>query len=153
MEKYSHGPFEISGYQVTIPDPSSEMDIIMSAWRRWFTENMADLVIEKESPWLHAVYYNYHDSTDMNKKWYDMVIGYMTRTWAIQKDPSITTVQIPAQDYRYTTLTDISPESIFGTWKEINHTPQPELARSYGYDLDMYNADHTELTIAVSVTE
>ena len=82
-----------------------------------------------------------------------MLIGYITADGAVQADPTITTIQIPAQDYRYTTTTDITPENIFGTWSTINHTPTSELPRSYGYDLDMYNEKHSELTIAVSVNE
>lgn len=82
-----------------------------------------------------------------------MLIGYITKIGLIQKNPTIITLKIPAQDYRYTTITDISPEAIFGTWNTINSTPVSELARSYGYDLDMYNETHTELTIAVSVSE
>ena len=80
-----------------------------------------------------------------------MLIGYITKTGTTQSSPQITTIQIPAQDYRYTTLDDISPESIFGTWNTINNTPTSELARNYGYDLDMYNETHTGMTIAVSV--
>jgi hypothetical protein len=60
-----------------------------------------------------------------------MLIGYVIETGSIQENPRITTIKIPAQDYRYTTLTDISPESIFGTWTQINHTPATELPRSY----------------------
>jgi hypothetical protein len=82
-----------------------------------------------------------------------MLIGYITKTGTTQTDPTITTIQIPAQDYRYTTITDISPEAIFGAWNTINQTSSSELARNYGYDLDMYNEAHTELTIAVSVSE
>lgn len=82
-----------------------------------------------------------------------MLIGYITKTGTTQSSPQITTIQIPAQDYRYTTLDDISPESIFGTWNTINNTPASELARNYGYDLDMYNETHTGMTIAVSVSE
>ncbi len=82
-----------------------------------------------------------------------MLIGYITKTGSIQKDPQITMLTIPAQDYRYTTITDISPEGIFGKWKEINATPASQLARNYGYDLDMYNEAGTDLTIAVSVSE
>ncbi len=82
-----------------------------------------------------------------------MLIGYITKTGLIQKKSTIITLKIPDQDYRYTTITDISPEAIFGTWNTINSTPVSELARSYGYDLDMYNETHTELTIAVSVSE
>ena len=48
MEKYSHGPFEISGYQVTIENPENERQVIMTAWQKWFEKNMADLVIERE---------------------------------------------------------------------------------------------------------
>ena len=82
-----------------------------------------------------------------------MLIGYVTKTGITQTHPSIITIQIPAQDYQYITLSDISPESIFGAWSTINSTPQSELARSYGYDLDMYNETHTGIIIAVSVKE
>jgi predicted transcriptional regulator YdeE len=77
----------------------------------------------------------------------------MTKTGTIQTDPTVTTITIPAQDYRYVTTNEISPENIFGMWNTINATPASELARNYGYDLDMYNEAHTELTIAVSVSE
>jgi predicted transcriptional regulator YdeE len=82
-----------------------------------------------------------------------MLIGYITKTGVVQTDPTITTIQIPAQDYRYVTTNEISPENIFGMWNTINTTPASELPRNYGYDLDMYNEAHTELTIAVSVSE
>jgi hypothetical protein len=80
-----------------------------------------------------------------------MIIGYITRDGVVQPDSSITTIQIPAQDYRYMTLTDISPGNILKSWTAVNNTPVSELARSYGYDLDMYNEAHTEMTLAVSV--
>ena len=153
MEKYSHGPFQVTGYKVTIHWPVGEGDTVMQAWKLWFEENMGDRVVEKTYPSLHAVYYNYQHPHDPEKNQYDMIIGYITRDGASQTDPSITTVQIPAQDYRYTTLDDISPENILRAWTNINTTPASELPRSYGYDLDMYNEAHTEMTIAVSVSE
>lgn len=153
MEKYSHWPFEVSGYKVSILDPISERNIIMTTWKEWFEKNMAELVTEKEFPGLHAVYYNYKNPLDQSKKWYDMLIWYVTKTGAIQKNPSIRTIKIPSQDYRYTTINDISPESIFGTWKDINSSSPAELQRTYGFDLDMYDEAHTRLTIAVSVSE
>lgn len=153
MQKYSHGPFEISGYKVTVHGPVGEGDTIMQAWRLWFEENMGERVKEKLSNSLHAVYYNYQHPRDPEKNQYDMIIGYITRDDAIQTDPMIATVKIPAQDYRYTTLDDISPDAIFGAWQAINQTPSSELARSYGYDLDMYDESHTGMTIAVSVKE
>lgn len=125
----------------------------MDTWRLWFTENIGDRVIEKIYPSLHAVYYNYQNPRDPEKNQYDMIIGYMTKEGVTQTDSTITTIKIPTQDYRYTTITDISPESIFDTWQKINTTPPSELHRSYGYDLDMYNTEHTELTIAVSVSK
>lgn len=125
----------------------------MDAWRLCFTESMGVRVIEKVYPSLHAVYYNYQNPLDSEKNQYDMIIGYVTQDGAIQTDPTISTVKIPAQDYRYMTLSDISPENILKSWTTINKTPVSELARSYRYDLDMYNEAHTELMIAVSVKE
>lgn len=153
MDSYSHWPFEVSGYKVTIHGPVGEDNTVMDAWRLWFTENMGDRVVEKSYPSLHAVYYNYQYPRDAEKNQYDMIIGYITRDGTTQTDPTITTVQIPAQDYRYTILDDISPESILRAWTTINTTPTSELARNYEYDIDMYNEAHTEMTIAVSVSE
>ncbi len=153
MDKYSHGPFEVSGYKVTIHGPVGEWDSIMTVWKKWFTENMWDLITDKEYPSIHAVYYNYQHPLDSEKNEYDMIIGYITKTGVIQENPLITTIKIPAQDYRYITLTDISPESIFGAWSTINSTPLSELQRSYAYDLDMYDESQTSMTIAVSVNE
>lgn len=68
MEKYSHGPFEVSGYRITIENPTDERQVIMTAWKLWFTDNMADLVIDKEYPSVHGVYYSYHDHDDLEKK-------------------------------------------------------------------------------------
>lgn len=80
-----------------------------------------------------------------------MLIGYITQDGAVQTDSMITTVQIPAQNYEYMTITDISPDNIFGTWDALNKMPYSALTRNYGYDLDMYNEAHTEMTIALSV--
>lgn len=153
MEKYSHGAFEVSGYHVRIGSPENEREVIMNAWKDFFTDAWSERISDKAYPTVHAVYYNYHDTLDLSKKWYDMLIGYITTDGVTQTDASITTIHIPAQDYRYTTTTDITPENIFGTWNTINHTPASELPRSYGYDLDMYNETHSSLTIAVSVDE
>jgi len=79
-----------------------------------------------------------------------MLIGYMTEAGSVQ-DEKYTTIQIPAQDYQYTTVGGKLPDRLIETWMKINDTPQSELPRSYGYDLDMYNADGTEVTVAISI--
>ena len=68
MEKYSHGPFEVSGYRVTIANPEKENEIIMTAWKDFFSENMSDRITDKEYPTVHTVYYNYHDAHNLEKK-------------------------------------------------------------------------------------
>ena len=55
MEKYSHGPFEITGYQLTIESPEKESEVIMTAWKKWFTEDMGSLVQDAEAKSMHAV--------------------------------------------------------------------------------------------------
>ena len=68
MEKYSHGPFEVSGYHITVEDPTDERAVIMNAWKLFFSGNIGDSITEKEYPSVHAVYYNYHDQDDLEKK-------------------------------------------------------------------------------------
>jgi predicted transcriptional regulator YdeE len=113
-------------------------------------ENIGADIVSKICPTLHTVYYNYKNPLDLSKKGYDMLIGYMTEVGSVQ-DEKYTTIQIPAQDYQYTTVGGKLPDCLIETWMEINDTPQNELPRSYGYDLDMYNADNTEVTVAISV--
>ncbi len=150
MEAYSHGPFQVTGYHVTIPSLEQEEQIIMEAWWRWMGENMGEWIVQKVYPTLHTVYYNYKNPLDLTKKGYDMLIGYMTEVGSVQ-DEKYTTVEIPAQDYQYTTVGGKLPDRLIETWMEINDTPHDVLPRSYGYDLDMYNADGTEVTVAISV--
>jgi hypothetical protein len=68
MDSYSHGPFEVSGYHITIENPEHERAVIMEAWKHFFTEDISARIIEKAYPSVHAVYYNYHDATDLSKK-------------------------------------------------------------------------------------
>lgn len=153
MEKYSHWSFEITGYHITIPNPQEEQAVIMSAWSKWFSENMWDLVVEKEYPGIHTVYYNYTNPLDPTKKGYDMLIGFMTKAGTMQTHKEFLTLEVPAQDYRYMTVTWELPKNLISSWIEVNSKSQEELKRAYGYDLDMYNADGTEVTLAVSVKE
>lgn len=153
MDSYSHGEFDISGIVVTITDPATEISTIMDAWARFESGWYCDSISDKSYPWLHTVYYNYQDPTDPEKKWYDMLIGYMTNTWAIQADNEVITLTIPAQDYQYVTITEWIPESIAPKWEEINTMDPAELPRAWGYDLDMYDETGTQVTIAVSVTK
>ena len=68
MDSYSHGPFEVSGYRITIENPTDERQVIMAGWQMFFSENMSDRIIERKYPSVHAVYYNYHDQDDLEKK-------------------------------------------------------------------------------------
>ncbi len=147
MDSYSHESFEVSGYVVRIDHPEDEMPIIQEAWWKFHGE-FSDKIEHKLYPGIHTVYYNYGPT----RKTYDMMIGYMTETGKVQSDENIATLTIPDQDYRYVVVNDenLIP-SMAQKWKEINMMSPAELLRSYGYDLDMYNEDGTEVTIAVSV--
>lgn len=81
-----------------------------------------------------------------------MLIGFITKPGSVQ-EKKFTTLQIPAQDYRYKTVSGELIPNLVSEWKKINNMSAEELPRNYGYDLDMYNADCTEVTIAVSVAE
>ena len=70
-----------------------------------------------------------------------MLIGYITKTGTVQSDAAITTVEIPAQDYQYTTVSGGFPESVFSEWNKINMMTITEVPRTFAYDLDMYNED------------
>lgn len=151
MDSYSHGAFDISGIVVRVENPESELTTIMAAWDRFYGEGIEGKITDKTYPWVHAVYYNYQNPTDPDRKSYDMLIGYMTDEGVVQENSEITTLNIPAQEYRYTTITEWVPEIIGSEWSKINSMTEVVLPRTYGYDLDMYDETGKQVTIAVSV--
>ena len=152
MEKYSHGPFQVTGYKITTTkkDKQEQKDI-MEALARFTLENMADKVLHKAYPTLHMVYFNYTNVENVAERGYDMIIGYITLENTLQEDPSLTTITIPAQDYEYVKVTGELPANLFSAWDKVNAMSKEECNRSFGYDMDMYNADMTEVTLTVSV--
>ena len=68
MDSYSHGPFEVSGYKVTIENPEQEGKVIMAAWQTFFADDISSRITDKVYQNVHAVYYNYHDQDDLTKK-------------------------------------------------------------------------------------
>jgi hypothetical protein len=152
MEKYSHGPFEISGYNFTITSHDEEQVIITTAWNKFMSENLWANMENKWHESLHAVYHNYQN-LDTDIETYDMLIGYITTDEKVQPNNDISTLHIPAQDYRYHEIKWWTPLDIQSAWQTINTTSHSELPRSHGYDLEMYIENGAKVTIAVSVKE
>ncbi len=149
MEKYSHGAFPVTGVISHIPSHAEAMPIIMDAWKQRFANKTGASVVGQSHPSMHAVYYNY----DVNKTSFDMLVGVMVEENIVQTNDNLTTLIIPAQDYRYIKIAWGFPDSIWNGWDEINKKTAEELPRTYGYDLEMYNEAGDECTIAVSVKE
>lgn len=126
------------------------MHDIQAAWGTFMGEGMGEKVEHKEYPHLHTVYYNFVDPTGP-KLGYDMLMGYVTKDGTTQSDPRFTTITIPAQNYKYKKVTGDPRETLATVWKEINALPKEEVARTYGYDMEMYGVDGDEVTVAVSV--
>ena len=87
----------------------------------------------------------------MSDTGFDMLIGLMTKEWATQTNAELTTLEIPAQDYRYAEFEFSGPEAVSLAWQEVNAVSREELPRKFGYDLEMYSEDLKKFTIAVSV--
>ena len=152
MEKYSHGAYQVTGYKVTTTkkDGQEHKDIV-EAMAKFKSENMAEKIMHKAYPTLHVVYFNYTNAENVKERGYDMLVGYITEEHSIQEDPSLTTITIPPQDYEYMKVTGEMPASLFAAWDKVNAMSKEECNRAFGYDLDMYNADMTEVTLTVSV--
>lgn len=152
MEKYSHGPFQITGYKITTTKKNNqEARDISAAWAKFMSEHMADKIMHKVYPTLHMVYFNYVQPENLAERGYDMLMGFITEDNAVQNDPSFTTISIPAQDYEWEKVTGELPKNLIAAWEKINALSSVECNRAFGYDMDMYNADMTEVTVAVSV--
>lgn len=149
MEKYSHGAFTVTGVVVRIPSHEEAMSSIMQAWEKRFADKTLSTVVWQSHPSMHAVYYNYSE----DRHSFDMLIWVMTDEDALQTNTDLTTLTIPAQDYRYMSIQGWFPDSIWKGWDDINKMSAEELPRNYGYDLEMYNEKWDECTIAVSTRE
>lgn len=154
MEKYSHGPFQVTGYKITTTkkDGQEHKDLVI-AWEKFMSEKMGDKIMHKAYPTLHMVYFNYTNPEDIAERGYDTLIGYITEENSVQEDSTLTTITVPAQDYQYVKVTGEMPASLFAAWDKVNAMPKEECNRAYGYDMDMYNIEMTEVTLTVSVNK
>jgi len=154
MEKYSHGPFQVTGYKITTTRKNNqEQKDIAEAWAKFMSEKIADKILHKAYPTLHAVYFNYVNPENLEERGYDMLIGFITEENSTQEDASLTTITIPAQDYEYIKVTGEMPASLVSAWQKVNAISKEECDRAFGYDMDMYNADMSEVTLTVSVNK
>jgi predicted transcriptional regulator YdeE len=152
MEKYSHGPFQITGYKImTTRKDGQEAKDIAEAWEKFMAENMSDKILHKAYPSLHMLYFNYTNPENLAERGYDMVMGYITETGSLQEDQTFTTVTIPAQNYEYVTVPGPLPDNLIAQWDKVNAMSIEECNRAFGYDMDMYNEDMSEVTLTVSV--
>lgn len=150
MDSYSHGAFQVSGYTVSLKNMMTMVADIQAAWGKFFADGLDKAVEHKEYPHLHTIYYNFVDPTGP-RLGYDMLIGYVTKDSTTQSDPRVTTVTVPAQNYKYKKYYGNPKEILASAWKEVNSMPKEEVVRTYGYDMEMYGEDGNEVTVAVSV--
>jgi predicted transcriptional regulator YdeE len=147
MEEYSHGPFQVSGLNITINNEAQAQSIIQNGWSKFMKGEMKNIE-HKAYPHVHAIYHNY------NPEGYDMLLGFITTDNLIQSNPDIVTLKIPAQDYKFVKFDsdnfqiDLPPQ-----WEKINNMSQEKLDRDYGYDLEMYSEDYKTCTIAISINK
>ena len=154
MEKYSHGAFQITGHKITTTrKDNKEAKDIADAWAAFMSENVSDKILHKAYPTLHMMYFNYVNPESLEERQYDMLMGYITENNSLQNDPSLTTVIIPPQDYEYIKVTGEMPKNLITAWQKVNAMSKDECHRAFGYDMDMYNADMSEVTLTVSVNK
>jgi predicted transcriptional regulator YdeE len=152
MEQYSHGAFQVTGYKITTTKKNNkETQDIENAWAKFMSEKMGDKILHKAYPHLHMVYFNYVNANNLLERRYDMIMGYVTEDNSVQEDVDLVTIHIPAQDYEYIKFTDASTYK--AQWQKVNAMSKEECNRSFGYDMDMYSEDMSEVTLAVSVNK
>lgn len=139
---YSHEAFFVTGkvHNFTYANLASEMQQV---WGELKANNYLQNVSNPGEKNLYAVYYN------MNETGFQMLIGLVTTTK--QENDELTTIEIPAQDYKYVEFDFSGPESVSPAWQKVNAVSRSEINRSFGYDLEIYAEDMKKFTIAVSV--
>ena len=144
LSSYSHGIFHITGKisHISFANLAQEMKTI---WDEVKTTNYPATILNPEHGSLHVAYFNHSDTG------FDMILGLISQSGTVQKNPDLTTIEIPAQDYQYAEFEFTWPEAVSLAWQSVNALPREELPRKFGYDLEMYSEDLKKFTIAVSV--
>lgn len=144
FSSYSHGAFSITGkiYHVTFADLARQMQTL---WGEVQSTNFPATIVDPEHGSLHVAYFN-HSATG-----FDMIIGLITKEGSVQTNGALTTLEIPAQEYRYAEFDFTGPESVSLAWQAVNTVSREDLPRKFGYDLEMYSEDMKKFTIALSV--
>jgi predicted transcriptional regulator YdeE len=150
MDSYSHGAFQVSGYNVTINNPQEAQSVIQQAWKKFMQEGLSQQVEHKAYQHVHAVYYNYTNLDNPEKEGYDMILGFVTEDGSTQSSPELISITVPPQDYKYVKFTsDNFQIDLPIEWEKINSMPKSEINRTHGYDLEMYSEDYKSCTLAV----
>lgn len=155
MEKYSHEAFTVTGLKISTSKLNNvDQKEIKETWYKFMKEKIGDTIEGKLFPQFHAVYYNYKDQDNLKERSFDVILGFITDPTIKQKNPILSTLNIPAQDYMYETKV-LDPKNmqkeIFELWEKINNLDNQILPRIYGYDLEMYSEDKLTLTIAIAI--
>jgi hypothetical protein len=87
MDSYSHGTFQVSGYNVTISSPQEAQAVIQKAWHKFMQEGLSKQVEHKAYPHVHCVYHNYTNLGNPEKEGYDMILGFVTEDGSTQSSP------------------------------------------------------------------
>jgi predicted transcriptional regulator YdeE len=111
MQEYSHEAFEVTGYQFAT-NAQHAFEDISKAWEKINSQNILESVEHKTYPGLHNVYYNFTNQDDVENRGYDVLIGFVTDSKSEQTNPLLTTITIPAQDYKYETVAGEIPQSV-----------------------------------------
>jgi predicted transcriptional regulator YdeE len=152
MDSKSNKAFLFSGYNVTIHNPQEAQAVIQKAWQKFMQEGLSKLVEHKVNENLHAIYYNYTNLDNPELEGYDMILGCFVEDGSIQSNQGLTTISVPAQDYKYVDITsDNFQITLPIEWGKINSMPKSEVNRTHQFDLEMYSEDYKTCTLAVGV--
>ena len=127
--------FAIVGIAVrtTNQDGRAQKDI-GALWERFFRENVAGRIAERQSPGIYCVYTDY-DSDFQGP--YTTLLGY--RVTSLDNIPEgLTGKMIPAYSYRLFVTKGKIPEALVATWMKIWQTCGD---RAYVADFDIYSPD------------
>lgn len=119
---------------------------IVAQWGKYFSEQQADMISDKVSDDIFAVYTNFENKGVNNEGQYTFVIGAQVEESATVPE-GMTEIIIPADRYQVFDVETGKPEKVFEKWGEIwsnssfektfvcdfeRYTPQGEISISVG---------------------
>ncbi len=143
MNKLEH-PIHIAGISLITSNQEAQIhNTIGNLWHDFMKFSLKDKLKDLSSPHIYAVYSDYENG---DKGGYKITIGHAVNNLDNVPD-ELSSITIPAGNYKTYKAKSSSPEDIVETWKMIWKQDSNQLNRSFQTDFEEYSDNQVMINI------